>query len=231
MTASTLTTGKLLQTNCKGKQSTEIWLRSTILVLADIHQKSVLMFFCNIMNLNPENLKCNQNLFLKPFQQKKLPFRPAVGMSLHEQSSRYHVEVLTKLKLLKVFIWCKATDKPRIGCKKDEIKNELVLVLFQDRTGSIEQIPIKIMPSISVDISTSQIVVREDLTTCSFAIQFKDDFSRYIWQYGQENADILSLDDLECLSCYHCSQPILRQPLKIEKYETCFSLLIISFIA
>lgn len=151
-------------------------------------------------------------------------------MSLHEQSSRYHVEVLTKLKLLKVFIWCKASDKIRIGCKKGESEDALFLVLFRDRIESVEQISINVMPSISVDISTSQVVIREDLTTCSFEIQFKDDFSRYIWQYGQENADVQSLSDLKSLSCYHCSQPILRQPSKIEKYELLFNLLFIHFI-
>jgi hypothetical protein len=138
-------------------------------------------------------------------------------MSSHAAASRFHVELLTKLKQIKVFIWCNALDKPRIGCKLESDPKRLILVLFRDLTGSVEAIPIELLDSISVNLTTAQIIVREALITCTFQVQFEDDQSTYMWNMIHPTDQIISLSSIKKLSCANCGQCILKQPSVIEK--------------
>jgi hypothetical protein len=133
-------------------------------------------------------------------------------------SLRRHFEVLTKLKLLKAFIWCKAADKPRIGCKLDPNNGDLLIVVFLDALESVEIIRIDKIPTIQIDLTTANINVNEGLTTCTFKINFQDDLSSYMWHVSHAQDDPVPLSSLSNLSCSVCSQPILNNPSKIEKF-------------
>lgn len=139
-------------------------------------------------------------------------------MSLLHTHLAHHVEVITKLQLLRVFIWPLEQDKIRIGCKFGQNKDVLILVLVSAETTPLAAIAVNIPSTIQLDIETSQVVIKEGVATCTFKISFENDRSSYMWSSIHPHADPLPSEAIKSISCRVCLQPVFKQPCKIEKY-------------
>lgn len=139
-------------------------------------------------------------------------------MSQLPTSPRHHVEVLTKLKQLRVFVWLKEGSESRIGCKKDPSNGDLLVVLVAQDSRSFEVVRVPVMTGIEVDIASAQLSAKEGIATCIFVFQFEADNSTYMWSHSPLSIESLSASSLSKLSCRLCDQLLLKQPSQIEQY-------------
>lgn len=136
-------------------------------------------------------------------------------MSAPSSSSlRHHVEVLTKVRQLRAFIWLRDGPQPRIGCKKDPKTGDLLVVLVAPASGSFEFVRITLPSKMTVDVATAQLSTSEGIATCLFKIAFEDDSASYMWS----DSPPLPLDALKTISCLTCEQPLLTSSSTIDEY-------------
>ena len=136
-------------------------------------------------------------------------------MSVPSTSSlRHHVEVLTKLRQLRAFIWLRDGSQPRIGCKKDPKTGDLLVVLVAPASGSFEFLRITLPSKMTVDVATAQLSTSDGVASCLFKIVIDDDSASYMWS----DSPPLPLDALKTISCLACDQPLLVNPSTLEEY-------------
>lgn len=134
--------------------------------------------------------------------------------------SRYHVDVLARVKQFRVFIWTQHVEQTRIGCKfADATRDTLLLVLFDDLDKSVSAIPIPSVGVFDLQLETSQITKRDAYISCTFEMKFKEnDHSSYLWRSHHPADEVLPLSSVPSISCKVCRSTLLKQPSNIEKY-------------
>jgi hypothetical protein len=131
----------------------------------------------------------------------------------------YHVEVLTKIKLLRVSLWGVEASKPRLGCKFDQEDSSLVIVLFNgEQAQPALMISIPIISSIQVDLKTAQLELKEDYISCTFKIAFQGEATDYMWNVTHPKEAPIPLSSVSSLSCRVCRHKLFSQAHAIEKY-------------
>lgn len=139
-------------------------------------------------------------------------------MSVPSPALRHHVEVLTKVKQLRVFVWLRDGPLPRIGCKKDPNNGDLLVVLVNASSGSFEFVRVPLHKDISVDPASAQLSTEDGIASCIFKIGFAEDNSSYMWRLSSPEGGPLPLSALKQVACRACAQPLLRNPATLESY-------------
>ena len=139
-------------------------------------------------------------------------------MSVPSTSLRHHVEVLTKVRQLRVFVWLKDDYRPRIGCKKDPRNGDLLVVLVPGISQSFDVVRVTLPSSITVDVSSAELSTKEGIATCLFKINVAEDNSSYMTYISLPTSDTLPLSAVNNVFCRVCDHPLLKDPSTIESY-------------
>lgn len=132
---------------------------------------------------------------------------------------KIHVELLTQLKQLRVFVSIGERETVKIGCKIAANKKDLLIVLIDTKSNQPEPIVIPSIPGIEIDFKAATIAHYKGYISCLFPANTFSEIPTYLWHSPESSESDIPLDLVGSIECKVCHHLIFKQPHTIDMYE------------